>query len=447
MNCSNYATPIVPVLKENGKVRIAGDFSVTLNKNLKIDKYPMPPLEEVFAKLGGGEHYSKLDLSNAYNQFVLSEDSQELTTISTTKGLYKYTRLVYGLANAPAIFQRAMETLLLGIDGVSCWLDDISVTGPTKEIHLARLGEVLGRLREAGLRLQKEKCEFFRDSVTYLGYVIDKTGLRTCPKKVEAIRQAPRPKNVLEVKRFLGVINYYRSFIPNASSTLSSLHELLRSDAEWQWNEQHERAFRSIKEELASERVLAHFDPAAQLVLTVDAGSGGLGAVLAMPAGPDGVERPLAFASRALTASERNYSQIQKEATAIIFGVKRFHQYLYGRQEPFILKTDHRPLLSVFGNKVGVSVMAASRLLRYAIILSAYNYIVQYINSESNVVADYFSRAPLEQEKCTVEESTDDLSFLKFLDVNITPITFQEIQKASRNDTTIQTVVKYVRYF
>ncbi|XP_063634988.1 uncharacterized protein K02A2.6-like [Cydia splendana] len=145
VNFSKYATPIVPVLKDNGKIKIAGDFSVTLNKDMIIDRYPMPRIEEVFARLGGGNRYTKLDLSNAYNQFVLSDDSQELTTINTSKGLYKYTRLVYGLANAPAIFQRTMETLLVGIEGVSCWLDDVCVTGPTDELHLSRLREVLKR--------------------------------------------------------------------------------------------------------------------------------------------------------------------------------------------------------------------------------------------------------------------------------------------------------------
>jgi hypothetical protein len=133
---------------------------------LVIDKYPLPKIEEVFAKLGGGEHYSKIDLKNAYNQFVLSDESQELTTINTQRGLYMYTRMVYGLASAPGLFQRSMETLLSGIEGVSCWLDDICVTGADKETHMNRLNEVLRRLSEAGLRLHKDKCEFFKNSVT-----------------------------------------------------------------------------------------------------------------------------------------------------------------------------------------------------------------------------------------------------------------------------------------
>lgn len=440
---SKYATPIVPVLKEDGKVKIAGDFSQTLNKDLEIEKYPMPRIEEVFSKLGGGEKYTKIDLSNAYNQFVLSESSQELTTISTPKGLYKYTRLVYGLANAPAIFQRSMETLLAGIEGVSCWLDDVCITGPTKAMHLARLKEVLSRLRDAGLKLHKGKCKFFQDAVTYLGYVISKDGLRTCPKKVEAIINAPRPENVLGLKRFLGMINYYRNFLPNASGKLHPLHDLLRAEAVWEWGERQERAFVSIKEELSSDRVLAHFDPDAQLVLTVDAGPAGLGAVLAQ-IDADGRERPLAFASRSLTPSERNYSQIQKEATAIVFGVKHFHQYLYGQQVPFILKTDHRPLLSIFGKKVGISIMAASRLQRYALILSAYNFSVQYISSDNNVVADYFSRAPVESK--ITEDHDSDTSYLKFLDSNVAPITLENIKKATSEDSTLNTVINYMNH-
>lgn len=438
---SEYATPIVPVLKGDGTVKIAGDYSCTLNKDLKIEKYPLPHIEEVFSKLSGGQHFSKIDLSNAYNQFRLSESSQRLTTINTPIGLFKYTRLVYGLSNGPAICQRAMETLLSGIEGVSIWLDDVCCTGPTKELHMSRLREVLKRLQDAGLKLNKEKCVFFRDDVTYLGYVIDKNGLRTCSKKVDAIIKAPVPKNVKEIKRFLGVVNYYRCFIPNASSLLHPLHKLLRNGAQWEWGAEQREAFDAVRRELSGERVLSHFLPDAPLVLSVDAGPAGLGAVLAHR-DATGHERPIAFASRSLSASEKNYSQIQKEATAIIFGVKKFHQYLFGRQKPFILKTDHRPLLSIFGKKNGISVTAAMRLQRYAIILSAYNYTVQYVNSKNNAVADYFSRAPLPSVDSACED--DSSRFLLFLNANIEPVSFQDIRLATANDKVLQTVIKYM---
>ncbi|XP_026332256.1 uncharacterized protein LOC113239454 [Hyposmocoma kahamanoa] len=282
---------------------------------------------------------------------------------------------------------------------------------------------------------------FFQDSVTYLGYVIDKNGLRTCPKKVEAIVCAPVPQNVTEVKRFLGVVNYYRNFIPNASGLLLPLHELLRSEAAWEWGARQQQALEAVKRELSGARVLAHFDPQAPLVLTVDASPAGLGAVLAH-ADADGRERPIAFASRSLTVSERNYSQIQKEATAIVFGVKRFHQYLYGRQDPFVLKTDHRPLLSIFGKKNGISVTAALRLQRYAVILSAYNYTVQYINSKNNAVADYFSRAPLTASSNECER--DSGKYFLFLDANIQPVSFSDIIEATARDSVLQTVIKYM---
>lgn len=180
------------------------------------------------------------------------------------------------------------------------------------------------------------------------------------------------------------------------------------------------------------------------MVLTVDGSPQGLGAVLAQP-DSEGRERPLAFASRSLAPSEKNYSQIQKEATAIVFGVKHFHQFLYGRQVPFILKTDHQPLLSIFGNKAGISVMAASRLQRYAILLSAYNYKVQYINADKNIVADYFSRAPL-AESSRVEMLEDDRSFLNFLDTNITPVNFDDIRRATKADKVLQTVINYMNH-
>lgn len=444
INHSKYATPIVPILKNNGTVKIAGDYSITLNKDLLIDKYPLPRIEEVFAKLGGGVQYSKIDLKNAYNQFILSESSQELTTINTPKGLFKYTRLVYGLANAPAIFQKTMETLLAGIEGVSCWYDDICVTAPDRYTKLCRLREVLTRLNDSGLRLQKEKCEFFKDSVTYLGYVINKHGLRTSHDKVQAILHAAEPTSVTELKRFLGVVNYYRNFIPNASCIMSPLHELLRNGAQWEWTERQRRAVHQVKTELASERVLAHFEHDAQLILTVDAGPGGLGAVLAQRCGADATERPLAYASRSLTASERNYSQIQKEATAIVFGVKKFHQYLYGRDEPFILKTDHRPLVSIFNQKNGISVTTALRLQRYAIILSAYNYVVQYTTGGNNVVADFFSRAPLKLSQSETDPENDAVYTLKFLDTTLPAVVVSDIKKATETDKNLQMVIKYM---
>ncbi|XP_045536272.1 uncharacterized protein K02A2.6-like [Papilio machaon] len=454
---SEYASPIVPVLKRNGSVRICADYSVSINKQLVVEQFPLPTVNELFSKLHGGEQFTKLDLSSAYNQLCLDEDSQKLTCINTHRGLYQYTRLVFGLSSAPAIFQRAMETVLSGLDGVLCLLDDILITGRNREEHLTRLSSVLQRLEDAGLTLQKEKCEFFKDEISYLGYVINKNGLKKSPEKVKAILNAPRPSNVSQLQSFLGLANYYRNFVPGASMMLSPLYELLKKNSNWKWTKIHSDAFSSIKKCLASDSVLAHFDQSAKLILTVDASPTGLGAILSQ-VGKDGTERPVAYASRTLTPAEHRYSQIQKEATAIIFGVRRFHQYLYGRSDPFVLRTDHKPLISIFGPHKGIPEVSANRLQRYAMFLSAYNYVIEYVRSADNS-ADYLSRASLagagERGAVTTKAGRascadaaaalcDRAAYVCFVVDGTLPITVSELRHETSKDVILSRVVNYV---
>ena len=272
---SDYASPIVPILKRDGSIRLCVDYSVSVNKQLVIEQYPLPTAQELFTKLHGGQQFSKLDLTQAYSQFVLDEESQKLTCINTHRGLFVYTRLVFGLASAPAIFQRAMECLLSGLDGVMCMLDDICITGDTKEQHLERLSAVLQRLQDAGLTLRKDKCVFFENQIEYLGYTIDKNGLSKSKQKVQAIVEAPTPTNINKLQSFLGLVNYYRNFVPNASSILSPLYSLLQKGNKWKWDVTHDQAFNAIKRCLASNQVLAHFDQNAKIILTVDASPSG----------------------------------------------------------------------------------------------------------------------------------------------------------------------------
>ena len=265
---AEYASPVVPVLKRDGSIRLCADYSVTINKQLLVDKYPLPRYDELFTKLHGGRYFSKLDLSHAYNQLCLNEKSQMLTCINTHKGLYKFTRLVFGLASAPAIFQRNMEALLSGLEGTLLFLDDILVCGVDKEQMMSRLNVVFRRLQEAGLVLNIEKCTFFQESVSYLGLFIDRNGLHKSPEKVKAIVQSRVPSNVSELKSFLGMVNYYRNFIRNASSILSPLHNLLQKHEPWSWTKKHDEAVSIIKRELVSETTLAHFNPEALLIVT-----------------------------------------------------------------------------------------------------------------------------------------------------------------------------------
>ena len=208
----------MPVLKPDKTVRICGDFKQTINKFSKLERYPIPKIEDLFTKLSGGTSFTKLDLSQAYQQVELDDDSKVYTVINTHRGLFRFNSLPFGVSSAPAIFQRTMECLLNGIPQVIVYLDDILITGRTKKEHLHNLQVVLQRLSTAGLRLKQEKCEFLVPSISYLGHKIDSQGLHPLPDKIDAIVNAARPKSLTELKAFLGLLNYYGKFIPNLSS-------------------------------------------------------------------------------------------------------------------------------------------------------------------------------------------------------------------------------------
>ena len=238
---SDWATPIVPVLKKNGQVRICGDFKVTLNPMLKVDQYPLPKIDDIFANLNGGLHYTKIDLRQAYLQLEVEDDCKDLLTINTHRGLYRYNRMAFGIASAPAIWQRTIEQILNGIPGTQCILDDMIITGKSDDEHLQNLESVLKRLSEYNLKANLDKTEFLKDSVTFCGHVIDKEGLHKTQGKIEAIRDAPPPENVTQLKSILGLINYYGKFLPDLASVLHPLHELLRKETKWKWTKNVKR--------------------------------------------------------------------------------------------------------------------------------------------------------------------------------------------------------------
>ncbi|KAL0821502.1 hypothetical protein ABMA28_004966 [Loxostege sticticalis] len=389
---SDWATPLVIVHKPDGSLRLCADFKTTLNKVLLVDKYPVPKIEDLFTQLSGSQYFTKIDLSQAYNQILL-DDSKEndctgLTVINTHKGLFKYKRLVYGLASSPGIFQRIMSNLFKGVPNVTVFLDDILISNKCENTHTKTIEKVFQILKDHGLRIKKQKCQFFAKQVKYLGYVIDRNGVRVDPDKLEPIIQMTAPTTVSELKSFLGMVNFYGKFIKNLSLYVAPLFDLLKKNSKWSWGNKEQQVFEQVKGLLKGTEVLAHYNAALDVVVTCDAGPRGLGAVLAQR-GADGRERVVAYASRALTPPELNYSQIHKEALAIVFAVKKFHQYLYGRK--FTLRTDHKPLVSIFGPNLGVPNMTASRLQRWAIILSAYDFVIEYIKSEENT-ADALSR-------------------------------------------------------
>lgn len=388
---SEWGTPLVPVLKSDGGIRICADYKVTINKHLKPNLHPLPRIEDIFNSLQGGVTFTKLDMPNAFNQFELDEESRKLVVWSTQRGVFTVNRLPFGIKPATGIFQSEMEKLLQGIPGVVNFVDDIVVTGPNQEAHLANLFQVFKRLSDAGLKLRMDKCVFFQKEITFLGHRLNGNGLSKTIERVEAITEAPVPKNVTEVRAFTGLINYYGKFIKGLAHLLSPIYRLLEKGQTFNWNSNCQKSFDSVKNEILKDVVLTHFNPKLPIILVCDASQYGIGAVLSHKF-PNGDERPIAFCSRTLTKAEINYGVIEKEALAIVFAVRKFFQYLIGFH--FTLQTDHKPLLGLFGEATGLPQMAASRIQRWAIFLSAFNYTLQYVKGENNV-ADTFSRLPI----------------------------------------------------
>ena len=439
---SDWAAPIVPVLKSNGEIRICGDYKLTVNAAAKVDKYPIPNIKDLYAKLSGGKYYSKLDLSHAYQQVPLDEDSQRLTTITTSKGLFAYTRMCYGVSSAPGIFQRIMEQVLQGMPMVAVYLDDILVTGTSYDEARRNLHAVLQRLQDAGLTLKLEKCEFMQDSVVYLGHKLDAEGIRPTEEKTTAIQNAPAPTNVSELRSYLGMVNHYHPFLPNISAVLAPLHELLHKDTHWHWGKPQQEAFEHSKVMFRSPKLLVHYNPNLPLVLTCDASPYGIGSVLSHTM-PDGVEKPVAFASRTLIPAEKNYAQIERESLAIIFGVTKFHKYIYGRD--FTILSDHKPLLGLLHEQKAISPTASARIQHWALLLANYRYHLRYRPGPQIANADGLSRLPINAGLTSVPVPEETILALSTLANSNTPVTAKLVAQWVAKDPILALVAKYLR--
>ena len=438
---SEWATPIVSVPKKDGSVRLCGDFKVTLNNQLKVDQYPLPRVDDVFASLAGGQRFTKIDLRQAYLQMEMDDESKEYLVLNTHKGLYRLNRLAFGIASAPAIWQRAMDQLLQGIADTHCILDDILVTGVDDEHHIANLQAVLQRLEDAGLRANRLKCSFMQPKIEYCGHEVSENGLHKMKSKVDAIRHAPVPENVSQLRSFLGLVNYYSRFLPNLSTTLHPLNALLQKGTAWKWTDACDQAFEAVKQQIASDLVLTHFNPKLPLRLASDASPYGIGAVMSHVL-PNGEERPIAFVSRTLSTAEKNYAQIDKEALAIVWSVRKFHTFLYGRN--FELVTDHKPLTAIFNPHKDTPAMTAARLQRYALFLAGHSYEIVYRNTHEHANADGLSRLPLSSDAA---DHPDDVEVDAFhvSQIDQLPVTATQIRTATRQDPTWSAVYNAVQ--
>ena len=439
---ADWAAPIVPVMKRDGRVRICGDYKMTVNLAAMVETHPLPRVEDLLSSIGNGKVFTKLDLANAYTQLELAEESKALVTINTHKGLFRYNRLPFGVAAAPAIFQRTMENVLRDIPHVCVYIDDVLVSGESESSHLKTLELVLSRLQQAGFKLAK--CAFMLPSLEYLGHVISGEGVHPTEEKKQAIVKAPAPSNVTQLWSFLGILTYNGKFLPNLATTLSPLYELLQKNKRWLWGKQQESAFRQAKEFLTSAEILVHFDPSKELLLACDASPYGVAAVLSHKFA-DGSDRPIAYASRTLSPAEKKYAQIEKEGLAVIFGVTRFHQFIYGRE--FTIVSDHKPLQFLLSESRAISPMASAQIQRWALTLGSYRYHILYKPGKLQANVDALSRLPLE-EPAMVEEQAQEESVLmmEVLERGPVPVTSDTIRKQTSRDPVLARVKNMVAH-
>lgn len=332
----------------------------------------------------------------------ISPESREITTFITSKGLFRYTRLMFGITCAPELFQKNMEQILCGCCGCVNFIDDILVFGATREEHDVRLRLVQERLREYEVELNGEKCIYGVEEIQFLGHRLSATGIRPSISKVDAVKCFREPTTAEEVRSFLGLVNFVGKFIPNLASIDYPLRKLTRKEEKFVWNEEQSKAFEELKQLITNDNVLGYYDVADRTCVIADASPVGLGAVL-VQFDRYNEGRIITYASRSLSNVERRYAQTEKEALALVWAVERFHYYLYGRS--FGLITDHKPLEVIFGHRS----KPCLRIERWVLRLQSYKGTVIYKSGKSNI-ADPLSRlvAGLSGETASFDECTEN---------------------------------------
>lgn len=396
---SPFNQPSFLVKKKEGTGTVVGHRLVTdfkkLNEFTESIGFPIPLIDTIIKSMGGCKYFSILDVNSAFHQVELHEEDRHLTAFSIGYMKYQYRRLPMGLSNAPITYQNVVVQIfknLLG-NGVNIYMDDIGIATESREKHDQLIREVLTRAKKSGLQFKMEKCRFFAKSVKYLGYVVSAEGVKANPSKVQCINEYPQPKTVLQVQRFLGMINYFRRFIKDHAKLARPLTQLCSPSKTFLWSEACQGAFSNLKRALIEEVTLEIPDRNKTLYLTCDASADCIGCVLSCGDPPE--DRPVHFFSKTLNKSQQNYSTIDRELYAIVMGTRVFREYLYLR--PFVIITDHRPLVHLFNVK-----NTNSRLFRYRWELSDLDFKILYRPGKTNYVADALSRIPMQLK--TVEE-------------------------------------------
>jgi len=400
---SPWASPIVLVKKKDGKIRPCVDYR-RLNNVTQKDAFPIPRIQDCLDAMSGATVFSTLDMTSGYYQVPVRKEDRPKTAFVTKHGLFEFKTMPFGLTNAPATFQRVMELAMRGLQWTSCliYLDDIIIFGSTFTEHIERLRNVLQRVSLANLKLKPEKCQLLQPEVPFLGHIVSGTGVRPNPENIAKVAAWEVPKNVTEVRQFLGLCSYYRRFVQGFSIVAKPLTSLTSKDSALVWTPECQQAFDHLKEALVGNTIMGYPQGEGDFILDTDACDVGIGAVLSQV--QDGTERVIAYASRSMNKAEKNYCVTDKELLALRYFVEYFRQYLLGRR--FLVRTDHQALKWLFSLKE-----PKGRIARWLEILSAYDFAVEYRPGKKHGNADGMSRCPNPRD-CQCSE-VDDMESLR----------------------------------
>jgi len=395
---SPWASNIVVVAKKDGSLRMCVDYR-GLNNVTRKDSYPLPRIADCLDELSNATFFSTFDLRSGYFQVAMEEEDMDKTCFLTRKGTYRFKSMPFGLSNAPATFQRLMDAVLVGLNHDMClvYLDDIILFSKSVEDHLIRLKLLFDRLRKANLKLKPSKCHLLQRTVHFLGHVISAGQVATEPEKIEQVVSWPVPKDVTEVRSYLGLVSYYRRFIKSFSEIAAPLHALTGKKVKFQWTEKCQEAFQELKDRLVSSPIVAMPTDDGEFRLDTDASNFAIGAVLSQL--QDGQERVIAYASRTLNSAERNYCVTRRELLAVVHFTKQFRTYLLGRE--FLIRTDHSALrwLKLTPEPIG-------QQARWLEKLEEYNFRIEHRPGKKHSNADALSRRPCRQ--CHRNEDTEE---------------------------------------
>ncbi len=387
--CSQWSSPLHMVKKKDGSWRPCGDYR-RLNLQTVEDKYPLPNMADLVARLSGCAIFSKLDLKKGYLQVPVAAADVAKTAIITPFGLFEFVRMPFGLNNAGMTFQRLMDTLLGNLPFAFVYLNNILVASPSKVLHRRHLCQVFSLLEQNGLVVNTDKCVFGQTSIEFLGHLISAAGFSPLSSRVNAIATFPRPATVRQLQAFLGLFNFYRKFIPAAARVVLPLTRALRGgprgDPPLDWSVEMVAAFDAARKSLSSTAVLEHPIPDADLSLVTDASATHVGAAIQQQRPGQGW-RPLGFFSAQLDKAQANYSAFDRELLAVVAAIKHFRYML--EERPFTVFTDHRPLAGALSRR---SDPLSGRQQRHLSFIAEFSPTIRHIASQSNVVADTLSR-------------------------------------------------------